>query len=223
MASISAHRLFLLASCLLPLTRASIHAVPPIVLASRSPRRADMLCQAGISFSIMPVECDESWIPHESPVDYTRRIALAKATQAIQEHSIQQVVLGADTTVWLDDDQAPLGKPADREQAAHMLRSISTSAGHWVTTAYALVDARVHEPYPTILAHQSSRVFMRPLDGLLLDTYLETREWTDKAGGYGIQGHAAAFVRRIEGSYTNIVGLPLTQLLESLESIGAGA
>ena len=170
-----------------------------------------------------PVDCDESWHPGEAPENYARRLALTKAQAAAREIDAEAIVLGADTVVWLDGTVAPLGKPKDRADAAQMLTLISGPEGHRVTTAYALVDTR-REDQATVhpmVAHETTQVFMRPFTPDSLERYLDTMEWTDKAGGYGIQGHAASLVRRIDGSYTNVVGLPLAQILEALESLRA--
>jgi septum formation protein len=156
-------------------------------------------------------------------VEYARRIALAKAQGAAREIHEEAIILGADTVVWMSEGEPPFGKPRDREHAADMLKAISQADGHLVTTAYALVDTRrdsgatVHP----LVEHETTAVYMRPLSDETLESYLATDEWTDKAGGYGIQRGAAGLVRRIEGSYTNVAGLPVAQVIEALERLRA--
>lgn len=180
-----------------------------IVLASASPRRADLLGRAGIRFDVRPVDCDETPLVGEHPIALTRRLALAKVAAAA---ATDRIVLGADTTVWFAD--AMLGKPTDVAEARAMLRSLA-GRKHHVTTAFALggaVPAEVHDI--------TTDVWMRPLADDELDAYLAAEEWRDKAGAYGIQGLAAAFVTRIDGSYTAVVGLPLAEVIVRLRALG---
>jgi septum formation protein len=204
---------------------------PALVLASASPRRAELLRAAGLEFRVQPVDCDESWHEGETPIAYALRVATAKAelaaTSLAGEHAW---VLAADTTVWLRDDREPLGKPADREQARTMLRSLTSGQPHRVTTACVfLALARDHaiEPgtpvEPVMPVIETAEVHMRTLDDAAFERfihpYLDAGDWTDKAGGYAIQGRAAGLVERIVGSYTTIVGLPLAQVLARLEQV----
>lgn len=182
-----------------------------LVLASRSPRRVDLLRSAGLQVDVRPVECDESPHPGEPAVGYARRIAAAKLSTALAHATWPHPTLAADTVVWSETTAAPLGKPRDREHARHVLQQL-LGADHFVTTAWALARPGA-DPH---LAHETTRVWMRPLPPDALERYLDTDEWCDKAGGYGIQGHAAGLVTRIEGSYTNVVGLPLAQVLQVL-------
>ncbi|MEM7158968.1 MAG: Maf family protein [Myxococcota bacterium] len=186
-------------------------AVFDLVLASASPRRADLLRSAGLTIEVRPVPCDETPRHNEPAVSYARRIARAKLDAALPSPRPPCPLLTADTVVWAEATAQPLGKPRDRDHARTVLRTLVGHA-HFVTTAWAL--ARGDDP-PTV-AHETTRVWMRPVDDATLEAYLDTDEWRDKAGGYGIQGHAAGFVRRIEGSYTNVVGLPLAQVLDAL-------
>ena len=126
-----------------------------------------------------------------------------------------RATLAADTVVWSATTAEPLGKPRDREHARQGLRQL-VGADHFVTTAWALARPG-HAPD---LHHETTRVWMRPLPDDELERYLDTDEWRDKAGGYGIQGHAAGLVTRVEGSYTNVVGLPLAQVLAALAGAG---
>ncbi len=206
---------------------------PRYVLASASPRRAELLARAGLDFEARPVDCDESWRPGEPPVDYARRVAAAKASAAAElilcEAPVDErglIILAADTTVWLDPSGAPLGKPRDREHARRMLRALTEGRQHWVTTACVILRFGPGED-PAIAEHsevvETTAVHMRALNTAefeaFIGPYLERAAWTDKAGAYAIQGQAAALVTRIEGSYTAVVGLPLAQVVAHLATL----
>jgi septum formation protein len=196
----------------------------PLVLASASPRRAELLRGAGVKFLIHAVDCDESWRPGEAAPDYAARVAAAKASLAardLSEVTPTPLLLAADTTVWLTRQAEPLQKPSDREHARAMLRALTRGTPHHVTTACAFaLGGR-----PKLVAEFSitTIVHMRKLDEAefahLIDAYLDAGDWTDKAGGYAIQGRAAGLVEAIEGSYTAVVGLPLAQVLAVLEAL----
>ncbi len=192
-----------------------------LLLASASPRRAELLRAAGVDLAIAPVDCDETWRPGETPESYARRAAADKAALALRP---DRRILAADTTVWIRDDTSPLGKPRDRAEAQRFLRALFDAGDHYVTTAFALVDtrggeARWHHDATTTV------VSMRSIDGALrdaaIDRYLDTDEWRGKAGGYAIQGQAAGLVRAITGSYTGVVGLPLAEVLDALDALDA--
>lgn len=186
-----------------------------LVLASASPRRAALLRSIGVEPVILPTECDERWLPGESPVAYTRRLARAKAELSAATGAL---ILAADTTVWIDEGAEPLGKPADREAARRMLRALMDAEVHQVTTAFTILDRR-DERSRVRSDHTTTRVWMRTLSKAALEHHLDADEWRDKAGGYAIQGRAAALVRRIDGSYTGVVGLPLAEVCEVLGAI----
>jgi septum formation protein len=190
---------------------ATLLRVTTLVLASRSPRRVDLLRSAGLRVEVRPVECDESPHPHEPAVAYARRVAADKLAAALARADWPHPTLAADTVVWSETTAAPIGKPRDREHAREVLRGLS-GTDHLVTTAWTLARPGATPQ----LAHQTTRVWMRPLPADELERYLDTDEWRDKAGGYGIQGHAAGLITHIEGSYTNVVGLPLAQVLQAL-------
>jgi len=194
-------------------------ATPPpppktkIYLASRSPRRRELLKQIDVSFEVLVLrehparglDVDESVHPGEAPADYVRRVALAKAE--VGWHRIEQrrlrrfPVLGADTAVCIGEEI--LGKPADRADAARMLRMLS-GREHRVLTAVALkFEDRVEQ------IASESRVRFCELSEKDIEAYVKSGEPTDKAGAYAIQGRAAAFATEIHGSYTGIMGLPL--------------
>ena len=189
-----------------------------LVLASASPRRAALLRSAGCEFLVAPVDADEAEFPGEPPIAYATRVARTKAELALPAHP-GAVILAADTTVWCDPAGPPLGKPADRHAADRMLRRLLTAGTHFATTAFVLADARG----PQITwhtQHVTTEVRMRSLTELELAAYLDSDDWRDKAGGYGIQGRAAGLVTGITGSYTAVVGLPLAEVLVALRELG---
>ncbi len=198
-------------------------AVPPLlVLASASPRRAELLRSAGLDFIVRPVDCDESWHAGESPLAYVDRVAAAKALAgaALDGLAPDTLILAADTTVWLDEDAEPLAKPNDRAHATAMLRALTRGRAHSVSTACAFA-----RPGGSLVATltETTRVHMRSLSNsqfeAFIGPYLDAGDWVDKAGAYAIQGRAAALVEAIEGSYTTVVGLPLAQVVAQLEQL----
>jgi len=177
-------------------------AVPPLplVLASASPRRAELLRLAGFAFTVAHADVDETPHPGEPAATYVRRLAEEKAAAVADGHP-GAVVLGADTTVVVDGDI--LGKPADDGEAAAMLRRLQGRA-HEVLTGVAVVA-----PDGRNSAVAETRVWMAPMSEAEIAAYVASGEPRDKAGAYGIQGRAARFVTRIDGSYPNVVGLPV--------------
>jgi len=175
---------------------------PDIYLASASPRRAELLEQIGVTFIVLNVNVDERHRPGETPVDYVTRLALAKARagQALLDANDPCPVLGADTTVVAAD--RIMGKPRDMEDAVAMLLELSGRT-HQVISAVALAGATA------AVRVSSSDVKFRTLSAAECQAYWETGEPQDKAGGYAIQGRAAQFVERLEGSYSGVMGLPL--------------
>jgi len=191
---------------------------PCLILASASPRRRELLASTGIVFHSVPSAVDEHPLPGERPEAYVRRLALAKA-EAVAHHHPRAVILGADTTVTIAG--LLLGKPDSSDQARQMLCRLSGQVHH-VVTGVAVVPAK-STGGPTgqcLVEVTSSRVRMRPLTVRTIDWYLRTEEPMDKAGAYAIQGLGAALVEWVEGSYTNVVGLPLTQTLALLKRVG---
>ncbi|MGB5450779.1 MAG: Maf family protein [Sedimenticolaceae bacterium] len=181
-----------------------------IILASQSPRRAELLTQVGIDFRMHAARVDESVHADEKAADYVERVAIAKA-RAVHLEFPDLPVLGSDTTVVLD--QAILGKPAGRDEAIHMLLALSGRT-HEVLTGVAVVAGTIH--YRLSL----SRVMFREVSEREAAAYWASGEPVDKAGGYAIQGLAAAFIERIEGSYSGIMGLPLFETMQILDAIG---
>jgi septum formation protein len=186
-----------------------------LILASGSPRRRELLTQAGFTFAVRAADIDESLRPGEDPVEYVTRLAQEKA-QAIYalEGRDDIVVLGADTTVVLDKEI--LGKPVDKADAVRMLRGLSGRA-HRVITGVAVVSADGVEA-----ASEVTEVWFREISDAEIAAYVETGEPMDKAGAYGIQGRAAKWIPRIEGCFFNVVGLPLALVSTMLEQHGAG-
>ena len=187
-----------------------------LILASASPRRAELLAAAGFEFDVIPADIDETPRPGESAVDYTQRVARDKSRSvATVQRDSTAVVLAADTEVVVDD--AILGKPSSTEDASRMLRLLSGRT-HDVLTA-VVVWAHGRELSEVV----STRVeFTRMSDREIAD-YVRSGEPMGKAGGYGIQGYASRFIPRIEGSWSNVVGLPIHavhRLLAKVESIG---
>jgi len=185
-----------------------------IILASASPRRRQLLAQIGIECAARPVDLDEIANPGEAPGDYVRRLALAKARacRALATTPDDAIFLGADTAVIVDDEI--LGKPADREDARAMLRRLSDRE-HEVMTAVALIGGDREAVRVSV-----SRVGFGSVSDAAIAAYWETGEPADKAGGYAIQGRAAAFIHHVSGSYSGVVGLPLFETVELLRGFG---
>ncbi len=196
-----------------------------IYLASRSPRRRELLKQIGVSFEVLVLrehpsrgpDVDESQLPGELPDDYVRRVGRAKAevgwARVVQRRLRRFPVLAADTVVCVDDKI--LGKPADPADAARMLRLLS-GREHRVLTAVALkFEARSE------LVVSESRVRFCDLAEPELEAYVESGEPTDKAGAYAIQGRAAAFITELHGSYSGIMGLPLYETAQLIRKVGS--
>lgn len=183
----------------------------PIILASRSPRRRQLLEMLGVPYTVVPAAVDERRRAGEDPAAYAIRVAVAKA-QAVAESDGETLVLGADTTVVLGDET--LGKPASPAEAATMLARLSGRT-HSVISAVAVVrGARVET------AADRTAVTFQALDAECISDYVATGESLDKAGAYGIQGYGAALVRRIDGDFFGVMGLPIRLVLELLERFG---
>jgi septum formation protein len=184
-----------------------------IYLASSSPRRQELLRQLGITFEVLPSNLNEVREAGESPEDYVQRVARDKARHVeglVRSRGLPlRPVLGADTEVVLDGEI--LGKPADREHGLAMLRRLAGRT-HEVLTAVVLLDRGVE--HGTL---SRSSVTFGPLTDTEIERYWRAGESADKAGGYAVQGRAAAFISRIEGSFSGIMGLPLFELCQLLK------
>ncbi|HYO90892.1 MAG TPA: Maf family protein [Pyrinomonadaceae bacterium] len=174
-----------------------------LILASSSPRRAEILRAVEWPFEISAVDIDESAHESESPVAYVERLAREKATDAAR-HFHGRLVLGADTVVLVDE--TVLGKPRDIDDARRMLRQLS-DRWHEVLTGVALL--RAGDEGQTIVSHERTRVRFCAMTDEEIDWHVLNGKPLDKAGAYAVQGHAAVFIREIEGDYWNIVGLPV--------------
>uniref|UniRef100_A0A7V5CST2 dTTP/UTP pyrophosphatase n=1 Tax=Acidobacterium capsulatum TaxID=33075 RepID=A0A7V5CST2_9BACT len=185
-----------------------------LVLASASPRRRELLAQAGYEFSTAVAGIDESAREGENPIAYVTRLAREKAVAAQAAQPAGAVVLGADTTVVAPTGEM-LGKPEDDQDAARMLRLLA-GATHTVITGVALLQGGHVET-----AAEVTYVTMRTLSEAEIASYIQTGEPRDKAGAYAIQGYAARWIPRIHGCYFNVVGLPLALVTAMLEGIMA--
>ncbi|MCV6627876.1 MAG: Maf family protein [Cellvibrionaceae bacterium] len=189
-----------------------------LYLASQSPRRAALLAQVGVPFQTRPVDIDETPLAGESPDDYLERMALGKAQAAQAELAAEglaldtAVLLAADTIGELDDKI--LVKPRDRQHAFSMLESMAGRSHTVATGVCVLKGDKCH--YLAV----KTQVHMAAISAEDIRLYWDTKEPWDKAGGYAIQGYGAVFVDAIEGSYSNVVGLPLAQTISALREFG---
>lgn len=181
------------------------------ILASSSPPRRELLENAGFDFEVRPISIEEIPKTGEGAEEFARRAAREKAVAVAASSTSGALVLGADTVVVVHWEI--LGKPNDPKEAERMLRTLSGRT-HRVITAVCLVEApaKVLE-----LRHSVTLVTFRKLDGQEISDYISTPEPYDKAGGYGVQGLASKFVTRIEGCYSNVVGLPVSLAYEMLK------
>ncbi len=192
-------------------------AVPiDLVLASASPRRAELLGRIGLRLQIVPAEIDETPRPEEKPLEYARRMAGEKA-QAVHARLPGELaaapVLAADTIVVVD--RRILGKPADAQDARAMLEQLA-GRSHEVITAY-----RIQHREAAAERAVTTTVKFRLLASEELAAYIESGEWQGKAGAYAIQGIAGLFAGEVRGSFTNVVGLPLAEVVADLRALGA--
>ncbi len=184
-----------------------------IILASNSPRRLMLLRQIGIEPVVVPSHVPEDVRDGQSPEGAALRLAVEKAREVSRQFN-EGLVIGADTVVVIDGEQ--LGKPKDKDDAGRMLRLISGKT-HTVVTGMAVMDAGTSEVKSTLVR---TTVRFKPLSDEEIEAYIATGDPMDKAGAYGIQGRAAAFIEGIEGCYSNVVGLPLSELMDILKSLG---
>lgn len=187
------------------------------VLASGSPRRKEILSSVGLEFDIVIPDVDETFAGGESPGEFALRLSREKALSVSRGLKGEYYVIGADTIVVADD--LILGKPSDEIDAALMLNTISGKE-HTVSTAFTITKPKHKVLHSEIV---TTRVSVKSLEPHEIQGYIKTGECMDKAGAYAIQGIGAFMVRGIEGSYTNVVGLPLVEVLEALKKIGFGS
>lgn len=183
-----------------------------ICLASRSPRRAQLLSQIGVEYWISAADIDETPAPQEPPYDYVKRMAFEKALALVS--STEDVVLGADTCVVIDQDI--LGKPADDADAVAMLQRLS-GRSHQVMSGVALAQQGANGKVHSEVLVVSTQVSFAALSDEQIRAYVATQEPADKAGAYGIQGLGAVLVESLQGSHSNVVGLPLHETAQLLQ------
>jgi septum formation protein len=190
-----------------------------LILASASPRRAEILAAAGIPFELKSTNVDESRLPGESTIQFVERLARKKAEAAARAiHEAEPaIILGADTVVVLGEEV--LGKPRDAAEAREMLLKLR-DCEHQVITGYALYRIPIGE---SRIGHETTRVWVASMSDAEVDAYVATGEPLDKAGAYAIQGIAGRFISRIAGDYFNVVGLPLARVWQGLRELGWAA
>ncbi len=183
-----------------------------LILASTSPRRTELLREAGYRFTAVPPllqEPDERH-PHVDPASYAESLAYFKASSIAEEHP-DETILAADTITVLGDEI--FGKPEDRDDARRILQRLSGTI-HSVITGVAILHPRIER---RLISHETTKVRVRPLARETIETYLNTGQWQGKAGAYGIQDRNDPFVGNIEGSFSNVVGLPMELLTRMFE------
>ena len=187
-----------------------------IYLASKSPRRQQLLQQIGLLFEIIDIDIDEHWDGKEHPRLYVERVAMEKAQAGKAKINTGKpfIIIGADTSVVLDDNI--LGKAENEAQAIEMINKLSGRL-HYVYSAVAIVSNSDEKIKTSI-----SRVYFKPLEKYEIENYCKTGEPIGKAGGYAIQGRAAEFIARLDGSYSGVMGLPLFELAELLKYTQSG-
>jgi nucleoside triphosphate pyrophosphatase len=185
-----------------------------VILASASPRRAQILHDAGISFLVISSAVDETPYPEETPQQHVQRLADAKAELVSARSVGPAIIIAADTVVTLDGQI--LGKPRSTDEARRMLELFSGRT-HSVITGVSLIQLPEMERRQFI---ETTLVYFAPLEGEEISKYLATEEPYDKAGAYAIQGRAGRYIPRIEGCYFNVVGLPLARVVASLRELG---
>lgn len=193
-----------------------------MILASASPRRAQLLERAGIYLHIRPADIDETRLPGESPQDLVERLACSKAHAAFANHEDyvrDTSLLGADTIVWTDEGEV-LGKPKDPADACRMLRDLSGRTHHVSTGVCIMLDPwpREEDPVETSFVETTDVTFYDLTDEEIA-AYVATTEPLDKAGAYGIQGTGRLLVKKIDGDYYNVVGLPVARVIRELAAI----
>ncbi len=185
-----------------------------LILASKSPRRDEILDLAGYAHEVIVSDADESLTEGISAKDAVKEISRRKAAAVFEKTSGERVIVAADTVV--EDGGEVYGKPKDARDAERMLRSMS-GGHHFVHTGITVTDGD-----KTISETVTTKVFMRDLSDREIEGYIESGAPFDKAGAYGIQGAAGAFVEKLEGDYFNVMGLPLCRISEILSEFGIG-
>lgn len=184
-----------------------------LILASKSPRRRDLLNQAGLTFTVIPSTVDERAVAIASPEEHVRLLAEAKAGEVAQRFP-ESWVIGADTVVLIEN--TVLGKPRTQSEARHMLETLSGKT-HKVLTGYCICCKNAKRSFSRTV---ETKVLFKPLTDREMDWYVSTREPFDKAGGYAAQGLGTFLIQRVEGSYTSVVGLPVCEVVDYLVKQG---
>jgi septum formation protein len=184
-----------------------------LILASKSPRRYELLKQMGFDFEVIPSRVAENFVKTESPEEHVIRLAEAKAGDVARENP-DRWVIAADTVVYIG--RSILGKPRDREEAAEMLRRLSGQE-HRVLTGFSVCHLGKKKGNQKAV---ETTVKVKGLTPDEIEWYVQTGELFDKAGGYAIQGIGSFMIKSIRGSYTNVVGLPLCELIQMLSRLG---
>ena len=201
-------------------TNQAQNSFPHLILASSSPRRADLLRSANLSVMIRAPEVDERQLRGELPRSLVKRLSLKKAEAIANASDLQLsagVILAADTIVISPGSGQILGKPTDRKNAIQMLKKLSGRT-HTVLTGYCLIGFGLSSEAGKVINRViQSRVTIRKLSDDLIEDYVSTGEPMDKAGSYAAQGLGMCFIEKISGSYTNVVGLPVSHVLDDLE------
>jgi len=185
------------------------HDCSRLILASRSPRRKHLLEQAGLKFSVIPSDFDESSVAMSDPAAYVRALAELKALDISEKHP-DSWVIGADTIVLIDNQI--LGKPGSKEEGKEMLRRLN-GKWHQVLTGYCICCKEKKQLFSETVKTEVRFKILRPEE---INWYIETGESLDKAGAYAIQGLGSFLVKSIDGSYTNVVGLPVCEVMDFL-------
>jgi septum formation protein len=185
-----------------------------LILASRSPRRYELLKQVGLDFEVVLSGVIEDFVHTESPQDHVIRLAEAKAQDVANEYPDRWVIT-ADTIVYING--SILGKPKNRKEAIEMLHNLSGQE-HWVMTGFSVCHIEKRKTNRDVV---QTAVKMKILTPSEMEWYVQTGEPFDKAGGYAIQGVGSFMIESIRGSYTNVVGLPLCELIQMLNRLGA--
>ncbi|MGI6189199.1 MAG: septum formation inhibitor Maf [Clostridiales bacterium] len=185
-----------------------------VILASSSPRRKQLMARMGLQFEVIPSNCEEKFLPGQSPVDISVELALQKARDVSGRINEPALVIGADTIVVKQDKL--LGKPKNKDEAYMMLHELQGQV-HEVITGLAVIDTGSHR---CLTGYERTQVELAPLTPQEIEWYINTGEPMDKAGAYAIQGFGGILVSRIEGCYYNVVGLPIHRLWVMLKQIG---
>jgi septum formation protein len=192
---------------------ANVNSIKPMILASASPRRRELLNQIGVAFRVIVADIDESVREGEGAGDYVCRMAREKSLEVHRRESVTEPVLGADTAVVVNG--RILGKPVDREDAIRLLESLSARTHEvWSAVALVLPGGKLLE------CLNVTRVTFSELDGAWIESYCDSGDPMDKAGAYGVQGMAAQKISHLEGSYSGVMGLPLHETAEILQEAG---